>query len=208
MEEESTNQWWEALDACVKGHVARHSDHTVRVEHKDRLRTFTLGTVQLSFALACQTVCVQLSTRRYTKAEVFWAHQPYVHCSNAALLRHVALMCKCMLILDAAMRLEHVDTALARDTPTYEGLVLDLVLCPSSPLLCPKHRLVALVPATGAAIATVTFAERFWTTPRSLPSAPEVAPTPKQTHKHFRTVHTLVDFILKDRRRSTWAGHT
>ena len=190
-------QWWSSLDACVHSHITRHSDHRVSVEQQGSLRTFTLGSVELCFALACQTVCVQLCTSgQYTKSDVFWVEQEYN--SNTALVRHVALMCKCMLIMDATNSLDNVDTALARDSPTQDGLNLDLVL--RSALFYPKYRIMAMIPAHGAIIATVTFTELFWT---------EVSTTAvKQTRKHFKTIYTLIEFIRRDRRSRVWTRRT
>jgi hypothetical protein len=110
-----------------------------------------------------------------------------------------------MLVMDAVTRMEDVDAVLARDAPASDGLTLDLVLRPAGmflPLISPSYRIVALIPANGSIVATVTFTEQFWTEASIISTK-----KPQQARRHFKTIHTLIDFIRRDRRSSIWKKH-
>ena len=188
-------EFWTLIESCIHGHIACHSDHRARIEVDGCMRTFALDATKLQVSLACQTACVQLSTSgRYTKADVFWVEQDAR--TNPLLFEHIALMCKFMLIVEAIASLEGTDVAFARDTPTGDGLLLDIVIRPLNTLLCSKYRFTAIVPRHGAIVASVIFTEQYWNTPTV-----EIKKGDMCKRKHFKTVHTLVDFVLQDRRR-------
>ena len=161
-----------------------------RTPYPQAVISYELQNTQLKLITKSDTLTeVCFTSGKHTKSKLFT--------DGMDVLGYVTLLQKYMLVTEAITHLNNVGVALARDclsNTTDEGIQLDVILTPKNKLTSPKYKLIAFIPANDTLIATITFTERFWVVPTSDPVVH------KFNARHFKTIHTFVDFIQKDRR--------
>ena len=195
---EGPNVPWDELDRQMFANAARYSDYRLIPNLTSDLglcvRSYRLHNTQIKFITDCtRNVEVCFTSGKHMKMRSFT--------DGFEVLRYTALIEKYMLITEAITHLEHVSLARARDCfvdSTGEGIQLDVILTPKNKINTPKYRLIALIPVNDTLIATITFTEKYW-------MAPTPDPTIHKRHaRHFKTIHTFIEFIQQEQRRYSW----
>jgi len=184
---------WSELELAPSTMFPRHLDLAIRqtTSHNGKIRRFWLKNTRLSFTITDHVTHMTLTCGEYSKRSVF-TDQQLLH-------RHITPAVRCMLLLESITHMDGVRRAIARNTSLDhgKGIAVDVILSPKQPWTQPKYKFRFLAPVCDSSTAILTHSEHFWLTPHS-------EPEDTLEHRCFKTTHSFIDFIEKDRGAWHW----
>ena len=193
-EDRTTHPQWSELELPPSTTFPRKPDLAIRqtTSHNGKVRRFWLKNTRLSFTITDQVTHMTLTCGEYSKRSVF-TDQQLLH-------RHITPAVRCMVLLESITHMDGVRRAVARTTPldylNEKGIAVDVILSPKQQWTRPRYKFRFLAPIGDSPTAILTHSEHFWWTPHNS------EPGDTSEHRSFKTTHSFIEFIEKD--RNTW----